>query len=130
MNLGRATLRPQLSDLGITCKRGRCLRRFCSAMQPGNGKRNNHSPYEAYSITSTTRTSVKQHVGQLDYLGSNRFRELNHLRQAIDVAPVDHKIEAERNSFCANFCSNIQLALMRARPRDFVRQTGLIGLET
>src|SRR5438128_1362993 len=58
------------------------------------------------------------------------FRQLNHFRQAIDVAPVNDEIETERNAGSANFRSNVQLALMRARAGDFVGQVGLVGLET
>src|SRR5438094_1452470 len=64
--------------------------------------------------------SIELHIRQLDSLGFERFSELNHLRQTIDVAPVNHKIEAQRNFCRANFGGDIQFALMREGSGDFV----------
>jgi hypothetical protein len=52
------------------------------------------------------------------------------LREAIDVAPVNDEIEAERNSSCANDRSGIKLPLMRACARDFIGKLGVVGLKT
>ena len=76
------------------------------------------------------RPAVELRIGQLDSFGSQRFRQFNHLRQAIDVPSVNHKIEAERNAGRPNFPSNVQLMPMRARASDFIGQAGLVGLET
>jgi len=54
--------------------------------------------------------------------GAQGFRQVNHLRQSIDVPPVNHEIEAQRNSRCANFRSDIKLTVMRTHAGDFVRQ--------
>jgi hypothetical protein len=49
-----------------------------------------------------------------------RFGQLNHFWQAIDVAPVNDEIETERDSGCANFPSDFQFALVCARAGDLV----------
>ena len=72
--------------------------------------------------TIAKRPTVELHVRQLDSLGAERFRQVNYLRESIDVPPVNHEIEAQRNSGCANFRSDVELALMRTRAGDFVGQ--------
>ena len=74
--------------------------------------------------------AVKLHVRKLDPLRAQRFRQTNHLRQAIDVAPVNDEIEAKWNASCANKRCSGQLALMRAGARDFVAQLGIVRLKT
>src|SRR2546430_6443196 len=59
-----------------------------------------------------------------------RFSELNHLRQAIDVAPVNDKIETKRNAGCADLRGNIQLVLMRTSPGDFISKICVVRLKT
>ena len=74
--------------------------------------------------------AVKLHVGQLDSFGPKRLRQLNHFRQAIDIAPVNHEIQTKRDSGCADFRSDIQFSAMRARASDFVGEIGVVRLKT
>src|SRR3954453_6201450 len=74
--------------------------------------------------------AIKLHIGQLDSLGLERLRELNHLRQTIDVAPVNNEVEAEGNSCRANFFSDSKLALMRARACNLISEIGFVRLKT
>ena len=69
--------------------------------------------------------AIKLYIGELDSLGLERFGELNHLWQAIDVAAVNDKIETKRNSDCADSRSSIQLVLMRPSAGDFVSEIGV-----
>ena len=56
--------------------------------------------------------------------------ELAGHRWRIDVAPMNDKIEAKRNSGCADFRSSIQLVLVRTSASDFISKIRVVRLKT